>query len=89
MGDFTEAENELLKNIEDNRLRNNLGRIRQAVEDIWAEDSPRMVQFFTDHGIKHCERLAGIACDLLKANNGSALLRKKCICFWQASIYMI
>lgn len=73
MGDFTDAEKRLLENITDSRLRSHLERIREAVEDIWSEDSTRIVQFYTDHGIKHSERLAGIADDLLKANNGSAL----------------
>ena len=73
MGDFTDAEERLLKNITDRRLRSNLEKIREAAEDIWAEDSTRVVQFYTDHGIRHSERLAEIADDLLEANNGSAL----------------
>ena len=73
MADFTEAETRLLENVTDNRLRTNLEKIREAAEDIWAEDTTRIVQFYTDHGIKHSERLAIIADDLLKANNGSAL----------------
>ncbi|MDD1754928.1 MAG: hypothetical protein LUQ63_04845 [Methanothrix sp.] len=73
MGDFTDAEKKLLMNVTDSRLRSNLEMIREAAEDIWAEDSTRVVQFYTDHGIKHSERLAGIVDDLLKANNGSAL----------------
>ena len=73
MADFTEAETRLLENVTESRLRSNLEKIREAAEDIWAEDTTRIVQFYTDHGIKHSERLAIIADDLLKANNGSAL----------------
>lgn len=73
MAKFTESEKCLLETVTDDRLRSNLERIREAVEDIWAEDATRLVQFYTDHGIKHSERLAKIMENLLKANNGSPL----------------
>jgi len=87
MADFTDVELGLLKSITESRLRSNLEKIREAAEDIWAEDSTRIVQFYTDHGIKHSERLARIANDLLKANNGSPLSQNE-MYLLLASIYL-
>lgn len=86
-GDFTEAEKRLLERITDSGLRGNLQKIRQAAEDVWAEDSTHIVQFYTDHGIKHSERLARIVDKLLKANNGTALSQEE-MYLLMAGIYL-
>jgi len=73
MAEFTEVEKQLLGRIADNRLRTSLAAIRQAAEDIWAADAPRIIQDYTDHSITHSERLAGFAAKLLDANDGRDL----------------
>ena len=70
MAKFTEIETEILKHVKDDRLQSSLEKIREAVEDIWADDAPRIIHDYTDHGIKHCERLADFANKLLQANDG-------------------
>ena len=54
-------------------MRSSIEQIREAVEKIWAEDAPRIINDYTDHGIKHCKRLAGFAAKLLQANDGREL----------------
>ena len=74
MAEVSASEKLLLKRIPDGSpLRTNLILIREAVEKIWATEAPRVIQDFTDHGIKHCERLAGWANELLKGYNGTKL----------------
>ena len=73
MAKFTEIETEILKRVTDDRLRSSLEKIREAMEDIWADDAPRIIQDYTDHGIKHSERLADSASTLLQANGGRNL----------------
>ena len=73
MAKFTEIEEKLLKNITDDHLRTSLAVIREAVEKIWDIDAPRIIQDYTDHGIKHCERLVGFVTKLLDANDGHPL----------------
>jgi CheY-like chemotaxis protein len=70
MARFTDVETQLLRHISEDRLRSSLAAIRQAMEDIWANDTPRIVQDFTDHGEKHSERLTRFAAKLLEANYG-------------------
>lgn len=73
MSDFSDKRYKLLDKVTDSHLRINLEKIREATEDIWAEDAPHIIQFYTDHGIKHSKRLARIAADLLNANIGKNL----------------
>jgi WD40 repeat protein len=73
MAEFTDVEKQLLERVTDDRLRVSLAEIRQAAEDIWADDAPRIIQDYTDHGIAHSERLAGFAAKLLVANDGRDL----------------
>ncbi len=74
MAKFSEIEKRLLERIpEDSSLRTSLSSIREATEKIWANDAPRIVQDYTDHGIAHSERLAGFAGKLLEASEGSHL----------------
>jgi hypothetical protein len=70
MAKFSEVEKQLMKFLADDRLHVSLSAIRQAMEDIWAPEAPRIVQDFTDHGIRHCERMASFAAKLLEANYG-------------------
>jgi hypothetical protein len=73
VAEFTQVERQLLKRVGDDRLHTSLSMIRQAAEDIWAVETPRIVQDFTDHGIAHSERLAGFVAKLLNANTGQRL----------------
>jgi len=73
MEKYTETEQRLLEKVTDDRLRTSLAKLREAAEDIWANDAPRVIQDYTDHGIAHSERLADFAARLLDANDGRAL----------------
>jgi hypothetical protein len=70
---FSATEKQLLRRVTDDRLQTSLATIRQATEDIWASDAPRLIRDYTDHGIKHSERLTSYAAKLLKANDGKDL----------------
>jgi len=69
MAKVSEIEEKLLDHLPDDRLYSSLALIRQAAEDIWADDAPRIIKDYTDHGITHSERLAGFAAKLLEAND--------------------
>jgi NACHT domain len=73
MAKFSDAEIQLLQGVKDDRLQTSLTLIRQAAEDIWASDAPRIIKDYTDHGIAHYERIAGFANSLLNANDGRPL----------------
>ncbi|NJD03643.1 MAG: NACHT domain-containing protein [Ruminiclostridium sp.] len=73
MAKFTNIETEILKQVTIDRLRTSLEKIREAAEDIWADDAPRIIQDYTDHGIKHSERLVDFIYNLLHANDGRDL----------------
>lgn len=73
MARFTDVKLELLEYITEHRLHTSLAVIRQAVEDIWAKDAPRIIQDYTDHSIKHSERISQYAIKLLNANDGREL----------------
>ncbi len=77
MAKFSDVEKQLMERITDDRLRDSLALLRQAAEDIWAADSPHIVQDFTSHGIDHSERLASFAAKLLENNGGRALSSKE------------
>ena len=65
---FTKVETKVLTEyISDRRLLDSLSYIRGAMEEIWANDAPRIIQDYTDHGIKHSERLAYFVDKLLQA----------------------
>ena len=69
MPGFTEVENRILKKyISDLKLSRSLTSIRGVMESIWAEEAPRIVKDYTDHGEKHSERLAYFAEKLLQVN---------------------
>jgi hypothetical protein len=73
MAKFTDAEAQLVQRVGDDRLQTSLANIRQAVEDIWALDAPRIIKDFTDHGTQHYVRISGFVSKLLAANDGKAL----------------
>jgi uncharacterized protein YjbI with pentapeptide repeats len=87
MAKFSETEKKLLKSIKEDRLHTSLSKIREAMEDIWASDAPRIIQDFTDHGIEHCKRLANFASTILEANDGSPLSSQE-MYLLLASIYL-
>jgi tetratricopeptide (TPR) repeat protein len=64
---------QLRKQITNPRLVNSLDMIRQAAEDIWGPDTPRIIHGYTGHGIPHSERVAGFVARLLDANSGQDL----------------
>ena len=69
MSGFTEVENRIIKKyIPDIKLSRSLTSIREVMETIWADETPRIVQDYTDHGEKHSERLAYFAEKLLLIN---------------------
>ncbi len=70
MAAFSDSEQKLLAAVTIQDLRDSLALIRRAMEKIWAGDMPRIIQDYTDHGVHHCERLAGAAVQLLDANGG-------------------
>lgn len=91
MAKFSDSENQLLERITNDRFHTSLGEIREAMEDIWAVDAPRIIQDFTDHGKEHCERLAFYAVELLKANtntNGDRSLSDDEMYLLLAGIYL-
>jgi hypothetical protein len=57
----------------DNTQRLSISNIRQAVEKIWANEAPRIIQDFTDHGINHSDRIEKYAMEILKTNEGDQL----------------
>jgi len=73
----SDAEKQLLKLVSDNKLNTSLGMLRQATESIWADDAPRVVQDYTEHGVAHSQRLAGLANQLLQANDGKPLSQQE------------
>ena len=74
MADFSTSEKKILKLIPPaDPMRTCLANLREAVEKIWAVETPRIVQGFTDHGIAHYERLAGYSVEILNANTGKKL----------------
>ena len=69
MPGFTEVENRILKKyISDPQLSNSLALIRWVMESIWANDAPRIVQNYTNHGIEHSERIVVFVEKLLQVN---------------------
>jgi hypothetical protein len=67
-----DGENRLLKKVEDDHeLVGSLDQIREAMKRIWVGD--RIVHDFTDHGEKHCERVANYASHLVDVKIGEPL----------------
>lgn len=73
MAKFTDIELNLLETIKEDRLKTSLALIRETMEDIWGFDSPRIINDYTDHGEKHCERIADYVSHLVQANDGKKL----------------
>lgn len=73
MVELTRVEQPLQEYITEEHLRNSLAFLRQAAESVWANDAPRIIQDFTDHGIEHSKRLTGFVAKLLEANDGRTL----------------
>jgi hypothetical protein len=88
MARFSEIEIKLLnKYLAKTRYYSSLALIREAMEDIWEVDAPRIVRGFTDHGEKHCERLVNLANILLKSNDGKILSQQEIYLLF-AGIYL-
>lgn len=66
---FTDVESRMIqKYISDPELSDNLANIRKVMEKIWANDAPRIIQNYTDHGEEHSKRVAGFVEKLLQVN---------------------
>lgn len=74
MARFSSVEETLVSRISNDRLRTNLAELRQVMEDIWSNDSPRIIKDYTDHGDKHCERISMYILKLLEVNAGHKLV---------------
>lgn len=69
MPGFTEVESRILtKYISDISLSRSLTSIREVMENIWANEAPRIVKDYTDHGEEHSKRVAYFVEKLLQAN---------------------
>jgi hypothetical protein len=88
MPGFTEIENRIIKkHIKDTRLINSLALIRGVMESIWAEETPRIVKDYTDHGEKHSERVAGFVEMLLNASPNAVFTDQE-IYLFLAGVYL-
>jgi hypothetical protein len=81
MPGFTEVENHILERISSPKLSKSLGLIRVVMESIWANEAPRIVKDYTDHGEEHSERVACFAEKLLQINRDAK--------FSQQEIYLL
>lgn len=67
----TKIETEIItKYIHDTKLRGSIEDLREEMEIIWNSETPTIVHGFTDHGEKHCERLAKWAKKILNLGKG-------------------
>lgn len=88
MSKITKAEKLILKKyISSSELSTSLTLIREAMEAIWANDAPRIVKDYTDHGVEHSERVAGFVDKLLKVNSGAKFAEKE-IYLLLAGVYL-
>ncbi|HII93041.1 MAG TPA: hypothetical protein HA262_13030 [Methanosarcina sp.] len=78
MASFTDHENLIINAYIPNKstLITSLLNIKEAMEEIWRDDAPRVIKDHTDHGIKHSERLVEWATKLLNLNFESAAEHK-------------
>ncbi|MCO5382457.1 MAG: hypothetical protein NHB15_10535 [Methanosarcina barkeri] len=68
MSGFTAVEDRIVKEYISTPLSVSLNLIRGVMESVWANDAPRIVKDYTDHGEEHSERIAGFVEKLLKIN---------------------
>jgi hypothetical protein len=88
MPGLTEVENHILtKYISDFKLSRSLTLIRGVMENIWANDAPRIVKDYTDHGEEHSKRIAFFAEKLLHANPDAEFSKQE-IYLLLAGIYL-
>ena len=66
---ITAIRNELEERIEDASLRSSLSLVREAAEEIWSTNAPRIVKGFTDHSTAHSERVLRLAEQLAEPLN--------------------
>jgi hypothetical protein len=84
---FTPIEKKLMKRISDDRLNSNLAEIREAMEDLWPNDPVRIIEHYTDHGVKHSERLVANAAKILVVCRDFCNLDLPCIPTYSLSIH--
>ncbi|MCX6232666.1 MAG: NB-ARC domain-containing protein [Bacteroidetes bacterium] len=84
---ISESEKSLIKKIKNTSLKESLTSIRKSTEAIWANDAPKIIKGFTDHGIDHCNRLIKFASQLIETKKGNPLIDEE-IYLIIASIYL-
>lgn len=85
---FTEVETRILqKYIQDHKLYDSLILIRGVMENIWANDAPRIVTDYTDHGEEHSKKIIFFAEKLLQVNPAAKFSQQE-IYLLLASIYL-
>lgn len=83
-----DAENRIIKEyITDSKLSDSLNSIRRVMEVIWANDAPRMVQNYTDHGVEHSKRVADYISDLLQVGKAAEFTERE-IYLLLAGVYL-
>lgn len=88
MSGFTEVEKRIIKKyISNTRLSTSLALIRKALEEIWANDVPRIVKDYTDHGERHSETIACFVEKLLQVNPNAEFSEKE-IYLLLAGVYL-
>jgi Uncharacterized conserved protein len=89
MHEFTKVEKRIIrKYISDPKLSKSLTLIRGVMETIWANDAPRIVQNYTDHGEEHSERVACYIEKLLRGGIPSAKFTQQEIYLLLAGVYL-
>lgn len=72
MAKVTDVESRIIKkHILNDKLSNSLNSIRRIMEHIWANDAPRIVQNYTDHGVEHSKRIIGYTENLLQVGKNA------------------
>jgi HD-GYP domain-containing protein (c-di-GMP phosphodiesterase class II) len=88
MPGFTKVESRILKKyISDLKLSRSLTLIREVMESIWANEAPRIVKDYTDHGEEHSKRIAFFAEKLLQVNSDAVFTQRE-IYLLLAGIYL-
>jgi len=87
MAKYSTIEKALIEKITEDGLGTSLAQLREAAEKIWAQDSPRIIKDYTDHGIQHYERIIGYI-EILLQLNGNSVLNSRELYLLLAGVYM-
>ncbi len=70
---MTKHEHLLRKLIINRELANSLDQLRSAAGKLWSDEGPRVIEGYTDHGIRHCERIIDNVWSLVQSRKGPKL----------------